>query len=187
LARAVYSKLDLLVFDSPFSGLDSNVLEIITKQLFSEDGHFKQSGRSAVLVTNNCEHLQSLLQVVTILIRVDQILSHADNIIVLDKGTIFAQGSYADMATHMPHIFSKLQMNTPEEQVELQPAPQQLSIERSREELDGYEDNLKANSALVQNGSWSVYSYYIGAAGWTLFIFSQTAMVAECFSSSFSC
>lgn len=170
MARAVYSKLDLLVFDSPFSGLDSNVLERITKKLFGEDGHFKQAGRSVIMVTNNY-----------------QILSHADNIIILDQGTIFAQGSYADMVTHMPHIFSELQMNTPEEKGELQPVPQQPAIERSHEELDGYDDTSKTKSALAQNGSWSVYSYYIGAAGWALFIISQTAIMAECFCSSFAC
>lgn len=55
LARAVYSKLDVLIMDSPFSGLDSKTLATITQKLFAEDGYFKKAGKSVILVTNNCK------------------------------------------------------------------------------------------------------------------------------------
>jgi hypothetical protein len=91
------------------------------------------------------------------------------------------------MVAYMPHILSELDVTMAEKQHELQPSPQQLAIERSSDELDKYEQVSKTKSAVTQNGSWSVYSYYISAAGWALFIISQTAMMAECFCSSFSC
>ncbi|KAJ5405756.1 ABC transporter integral membrane type 1 [Penicillium sp. CMV-2018d] len=49
LARAVYSRLDIVILDNVFTGLDSTSIALITNRLFGKDGHFKKLGISVIL------------------------------------------------------------------------------------------------------------------------------------------
>ncbi|KAJ5704274.1 multidrug resistance-associated protein [Penicillium malachiteum] len=55
LARAVYSKADLIICDDIFSGLDSKTLRLISKNLLGRNGYFREAGRTAIITTQNRE------------------------------------------------------------------------------------------------------------------------------------
>ncbi|KAJ5096759.1 hypothetical protein N7456_007480 [Penicillium angulare] len=170
LARAVYSKLNLLVLDSPFSGLDTRTLSTIRKSLFGENGHFRQSGRSLILVTNNYE-----------------ILSHADEVVVLDNNGISARGSYQEISSSMPHIFEDL-VETHEETAVVQEETQQDEHPTSSNEIEFREDEplLEVDNIIRQKSSWSVYGYFMKPAGWIMFALIEGLIIIVCFSTSFS-
>ncbi|KAJ5292026.1 hypothetical protein N7478_001277 [Penicillium angulare] len=170
LARAVYSKLNLVVLDSPFSGLDTRTLATIRKSLFGEHGHFRQSGRSVILVTNNYE-----------------ILSHADEVVVLDSNGISARGSYQEISSSMPHIFENL-VETHEEATELQMETEQGDRPISSNEVEFQESEplLKADDFTRQKSSWSVYGYFMKPAGWIMFALIEGLILVMCFSTSYS-
>ncbi|KAJ5710362.1 multidrug resistance-associated protein [Penicillium malachiteum] len=53
LARAVYSKADVILCDDIFSGLDSKTLGVVSKQLLSSNGYFREAGKSVIITTQN--------------------------------------------------------------------------------------------------------------------------------------
>lgn len=180
--------MDVLVLDSPFSGLDSAVLANITNRLFGPDSHFKQSGRSVILVTNNCKtsYITHTNVPRYILTSSDQILSHADNILVFDSGTVSAQGSYQKISATIPHLFSELVHGTSDGSVSPKEPIRQGVIEEIADVSPALESSAQEQDMLRQKSSWTVYSYYTKAAGVFLFTLSVSAMMGECFGSSFS-
>ncbi|KAJ6031645.1 multidrug resistance-associated protein [Penicillium herquei] len=53
LARAVYSKADLIICDDIFSGLDSKTLSLVSKNLLTRNGYFREAGRTVIITTQN--------------------------------------------------------------------------------------------------------------------------------------
>jgi ABC-type ATPase involved in cell division len=53
LARAVYSRLPVIILDDVTSGLDPTMVNFILTQLFSPQGHFRKSGTAVILATHN--------------------------------------------------------------------------------------------------------------------------------------
>ncbi|KAJ5725037.1 multidrug resistance-associated protein [Penicillium malachiteum] len=53
LARAVYSKSDVILCDDIFSGLDSKTLGLVSKQLLGSNGYFREAGKSVIITTQN--------------------------------------------------------------------------------------------------------------------------------------
>ena len=86
----------------------------------------------------------------------------------------------------MPHIFADLQIGTFENQKEPEAASQQIGVQVPAGQSNSSDEISQMRDILRQKSSWSVYSYYINAAGWALFTVSQAAMMVECFASSFS-
>ncbi|RDW58714.1 hypothetical protein BP6252_13190 [Coleophoma cylindrospora] len=81
LARALYSRVDVLILDDVFSGLDSTTEEVIFIRLFGSDGLFRKARTTVILTTNSVDKL-----------------SYADHIIVLGRdGTIAQQGTFEDL------------------------------------------------------------------------------------------
>ena len=79
LARAVYSKRDILLMDDPISALDKNVLKSIFKELFMAE----LRNKTRILVTHSIEYL-----------------SQFDKIILLQKGKILQIGTYDEVKDH---------------------------------------------------------------------------------------
>ncbi|PVV01479.1 hypothetical protein BB560_004101 [Smittium megazygosporum] len=78
LARAVYSRADVYLFDDPLAAVDSHVGVHLFKHVLGPDGIL--SSRTRILVTNAIPYL-----------------SQCDTIILLQLGNIVEQGKYTDL------------------------------------------------------------------------------------------
>ncbi|CAN6675011.1 metal resistance protein Ycf1p [Trichomonascus vanleenenianus] len=78
LARAVYARADIYLMDDPLSAVDEHVGRHIIDSVLGPDGLL--SGKTRVLATNALN-----------------VLSHADNIILLENRAIAEQGSFAEV------------------------------------------------------------------------------------------
>ncbi|KAK3285585.1 hypothetical protein CYMTET_6817 [Cymbomonas tetramitiformis] len=76
IARAVYANADIYIMDDPLSAVDSHVSSALFEQVLQ--GELRSKTR--VLVTNAL-----------------QFLSHADQVVVMDKGRICEKGTYTDL------------------------------------------------------------------------------------------
>lgn len=117
----------------------------------------------------------------------DQLLPYADDVVVLEEGTVTAQGSYESVQARMPTVFSKIKSgtSTPTEASQAQdedPKNNQVltEIAQVEEATDTKADTLR------QKGSWSVYTYYMSAATWPLVIFFFVNVVTSAFTFSFT-
>nr|CAG4708823.1 unnamed protein product [Naegleria fowleri] len=86
LARACYSNADIILMDSSLNSIDARLCKKIFKECIQ--GYLKD--RTRVLITHSL-----------------QLLEMADEVIVLDKGTVAAQGPLSDVTIHA-YDFSKL-------------------------------------------------------------------------------
>ncbi|KAJ5827545.1 ABC transporter transmembrane domain type 1 [Penicillium robsamsonii] len=171
LARAVYSKLDVVILDNVFSGLDSTSIAFISNRLLGKDGHFKKSGISVILAMST-----------------DQLLLHADTIVTMNERKITDSGSYSEIQSRKPGIVSKVQ----------KPAanPPLVTVEKSNFHLTVVEnkdhtsdavqtaDNKKA-MRVKRNGNWRVYTYYFRSAGYGILVSFLAFTIIEAFCSSF--
>merc|ERR1719440_1750988 len=78
LARACYARAPLVLLDDPLSAVDAHVGQHIFSEVLGPAGLLASSTR--VLVTHQT-----------------QFLPHADHILVLEAGSVLAQGSFADL------------------------------------------------------------------------------------------
>ncbi|QGA17379.1 hypothetical protein EYB26_005050 [Talaromyces marneffei] len=169
LACAVYSKLDVVLLDDCFSGLDSNSISVISNHLFSKDGYFRKAGRSVILATTTY-----------------QLLPYANEIIVLDQGKVTAMGSYNEIIIQKPEIALRLQTNG-EDGFQCRGLSElSLTSTERNAEIDEIEptDNER-NDHSRQQGSWSVYGYYFRSAGYILLLFFLGFATIEAFCTNF--
>jgi ATP-binding cassette, subfamily C (CFTR/MRP), member 1 len=55
LARAIYSRLPIVLLDDVMSGLDSETAANISNRLFGKDGYFRTKNISVVVASNDRE------------------------------------------------------------------------------------------------------------------------------------
>ncbi|CAI7640695.1 unnamed protein product [Penicillium glandicola] len=89
------SRLDVVILDNVFSGLDSTSIALLTNRPFGKDGHFKKLGISVILAVST-----------------DQLLLHVDQILMMEEGKITASGSYNEILSEEPNIASNSQKRT---------------------------------------------------------------------------
>lgn len=157
LARAIYKEADVYLLDDPLSAVDT----LVGKRLFVDCIENYLRNKCVILVTHQLQYLQNL-----------------DNIILIDKGTIKAHGSYADIQG-LDYDFSKL-MKTKEEENQFE-KQKLISVESIHEQ---YEEQQKSKEARQKgNIKASTYTEYFKACGSTAlcylvffsFILSQLA------------
>ncbi|KAK4880166.1 hypothetical protein RN001_008312 [Aquatica leii] len=85
LARAIYKKADIYLLDDPLSALDAHV----GKQIFYECIKEFLKDKTVILVTHQLQYLK-----------------HVDRIVLLDNGTIKAEGDFDELQKHLEE-FSK--------------------------------------------------------------------------------
>ncbi|KAJ5794580.1 ABC transporter [Penicillium paradoxum] len=149
IARSVYSKASIVILDDALSGLDRRTERQVFNQVFGKEGLLRQLGSTVVLVTH-----------------ANYLLPGADQIIVLGReGNIDSQGTFQSLRTTNGFV-------------------QKLSIEEYTATNDNGETGttsaLSTQDDLVraaetdlkdrQTGEWSVYVYYLHAAGKMNFI-----------------
>ncbi|XP_015127759.1 multidrug resistance-associated protein 4 [Diachasma alloeum] len=169
LARAVYRKADIYLFDDPLSAVDTHVGRSLFEGCFME----YLADKTRILVTHQVQYLKD-----------------ADFIIILNRGVIAKQGSYHDFRRddfELLHVDNKGEKEE-EEAVENRmsnghmPLISQISYvsgtdrereEKEEEEEDG--DELEETEELIAKGklSGSLFGKYFRASGsyFLLFMF----------------
>ncbi|KAL4768167.1 putative multidrug resistance-associated protein [Aspergillus nidulans var. acristatus] len=174
LARAVYSRIGVVVLDNVFSGVDSKNIAIISRQLLGQDGYFRMAGMSVVLAMTTYE-----------------MLPLADKIMLMQDGKIIAIGSYNEIISRDPHIAVKVQKverSVPLEPIievsKCYPGPVEMKQESKIEVQIG--DNESTTGIKQQEpGPGSVYKYYIRSAGSGLVVAFLAFTLIEAFCNSF--
>ncbi|KAJ6785358.1 hypothetical protein PWT90_03233 [Aphanocladium album] len=173
LARAIYEQKDVLVVDDVFSALDPTTARQIFKNLFGCNGLVRRWNCTVIMTTNQLEFLDD-----------------ADLVFQLQKGGHIEQQRIGD-----PHIASRSGLESRDEKPKtsmLNESTQDESAEskiNTQNEGDGAPSAAQAKTELpsvkpstkdfeIENaratkkhGDWSLYSYYLGAAGTFTVIF----------------
>ncbi|QPC79478.1 hypothetical protein HYE68_010230 [Fusarium pseudograminearum] len=88
IARAVYSRKPIAIFDDIFSGLDKVTEQIVFTQVFGKDGLLRKNGTTIILATHAVNRLPE-----------------SDFVVVLDKGgKLIEQGTYSDLRSGHGYI-----------------------------------------------------------------------------------
>jgi ABC-type multidrug transport system ATPase subunit len=157
-----------LVLDDVFSGLDNKSVVSITTRLLASTGHFRESGRTVILATHN-----------------HRLLPHADQIVVLENGTVRKIGSFEEIEPELPqdHHSSDSDDSSNQEVTATTKAAHLSTLESVLSNVDG--ESLELDNAR-RDGKWSVYSYYFKSAGSTLMISLVAAIFICGFTDRFS-
>jgi ABC-type multidrug transport system fused ATPase/permease subunit len=163
IARALYARPDLLMFDDIFSGLDQKTEGLVFEKMFGAQGVIKRMGSPVLLCTHSIIHLAA-----------------ADYIIALSAdGTVSEQGTHRDLLEKEGYVFSLRGKSYVDGHASAKAEPVQEKLKKSQtagEEADLVEDESR------QRGDLSIYRYYFSMAGyWTLIPFVIFATVAGFF------
>lgn len=162
LARAIYSRPELAIFDDPFSSLDHSTAEAVFNRVFSKKtGLLRQWETTIVLVTQAAKFLPD-----------------ADKIIALRDGCIAEQGSFHQLARAGGYVESLCHETSAQNG--------QDRLERATASREHIQDASKPKTTPTspasptdkrrQRGDFSVYAYFFSTLGWHSF---TTLLICE--------
>ncbi|RLM01585.1 hypothetical protein CFD26_108938 [Aspergillus turcosus] len=144
IARSVYAKASIVLVDDALSGLDRRTERQVFNQVFGKQGLMRQLDSTVVLGTHS-----------------NYLLPDADQIIVLgSEGKIDSQGSFNSLRSGNSYIQKLL--------IEEYTATHPEDSTETNNALLTQEDPVQAPRTDLkdrQTGEWSVYVYYLQAAG----------------------
>jgi ATP-binding cassette, subfamily C (CFTR/MRP), member 1 len=157
VARAIYSKKDLVLLDDVMSGLDAGTEDRMFNNLFGENGLFRAIGTTVIYATNGGMYLDVAHSLRNCLTTKVHRLSYAQHIIVLDsEGKIAEQGSYETLSSTTKNA---------------QSAPPEYS-----ESANPTADTDSGKTTILgppnvqgldrRAGDSAVYKYYVRTVGW---------------------
>lgn len=157
IARALYSKASMAVFDDVMSGLDASTNKVVFEKVFGPGGLLRRLGSTVVLVTHDVD-----------------LLPKADHIIALGKeGQVVGSGTFDDLSRESEYIRSlgirddesvTVKQDKGEETVGV---PAGLSFEDETAEADDPEDITR------RLGDTSLYKYFFSHVGlWRMLLFT---------------
>ncbi|KXH60895.1 hypothetical protein CSAL01_06382 [Colletotrichum salicis] len=147
IARAVYSRRDIILFDDVFSGLDFETQTRVFNNLFGVSGLLRQRNVTALFLTHAVH-----------------ILPQADYIITLDQtGTIASRGTFEEL-NKQPGYISKFSLVTKEDTVQ-RDAVKDDSNSAFKPEQREKTANSSIGEETQRMGDRSVYKYYFQATG----------------------
>ncbi|THV54559.1 hypothetical protein BGAL_0024g00240 [Botrytis galanthina] len=164
LARALYSRKDLILIDDVFSGLDYKTNKAVFRNIFGQEGLCKMHNITVVLATHAIEHLHS-----------------ADNIIVLsNNGTIVEQGNFRKLRENDDsHVKDLIFHESPDEKSD------EISVTETVNKTLTRPKPAETNDINRQDGDASVYFYFAKSVGWIYFSLFIGTVVLYTFSSEF--
>ncbi|KAF7933004.1 uncharacterized protein EAE97_008771 [Botrytis byssoidea] len=164
LARALYSRKDLLLIDDVFSGLDYKTNKAVFRNTFGKEGLCKLHNITVVLATHAVEHLQS-----------------ADNIIVLsNNGTIVEQGNFRTLRENDDsYVKDLIFYESPDEKLA------EVTVTETANKTLTRPKSAEINDFNHQDGDASVYFYFAKSVGWIHFSLFIATVVLYTFSSEF--
>ncbi|KAI1328223.1 ABC transporter [Xylariaceae sp. FL0255] len=170
LARAVYSRTNIVILDDVFSGMDAHTIDVTSQRLFGCDGLFRKYGTTVILATHS-----------------RKLTSIADAVVVLESGRV--------IETINPRELLSPETESTKFGISVQ---DENSITRSTQAPLIFEPGCVVSDVLFtstgeaipdtrrKNGDWSVYRYYLSSTGYkTLGLFIIT-MAAWAFLTEFS-
>ncbi|KAK4946454.1 hypothetical protein LTR10_014653 [Elasticomyces elasticus] len=164
LARAVYSKAEVLILDDVFSGLDNDTEELIFRRLLSRSGPLRRLQTTIIMVTHAVHRLPC-----------------ADLVVSLDRnGRVSEQGSYAALVAssngyvHNLEVRFKQDHEVPE-MYEPRPDFDAGKLDRAPvPAASSAEDSADAQNLLRRTGEWSTYKHYFKSCGYVSSLLSFT-------------
>ncbi|KAF1976918.1 ABC transporter [Bimuria novae-zelandiae CBS 107.79] len=170
LARAIYSRKNIILLDDVFSGVDARNTALISERLFGRRGLLHKSLTTVMLVT----HAPSLI-------------SLADDAIVVEDGTITEFGPIDQLRASNGYV-TRLQLKTSADASEIEvfssdQGPSHPANDADAAAAEGLlELNEQEHDLKRQTGDFSVYTYYSRAGGhWTVaMMLAQVALWVFC-------
>ncbi|KAM7205481.1 P-loop containing nucleoside triphosphate hydrolase protein [Naviculisporaceae sp. PSN 640] len=151
LARAVYSRLPVVILDDIMSGLDPKTAANVTARLFAKDGHFRKAKISVILATHS-----------------RQILPYMDSIVVLENGRLADQGSFEEIRMRSGSLIehAEASVQAGDEPSEIENPTEDSVLSKAQSNISETENLiLQEGGSGRQSGNWSVYTYYCKSAG----------------------
>ncbi|KAF4845765.1 ABC transporter atnG [Colletotrichum siamense] len=148
LARAVYSRPRIALFDDVFSGLDNHTAKTVFRRLFNlKEGILRAWGTTVVLATQSVGFL-----------------SQADLIIALGDGQVLEIGTFAECLESDGYVKSlaALEAGSGDEVTSSEPPIDTSSNTTGNETA---KTSAETEDKRRQLGDWSVYNYYFGSVG----------------------
>ncbi|CEJ91185.1 hypothetical protein VHEMI06915 [[Torrubiella] hemipterigena] len=171
LARALYSRKNLLVLDDILSGLDARSAKHVVKQVLGPDGVCKKHGITVIMATHAVEYLH-----------------YADHIVALnDKGSIEEQGSFQELDAQDGYVHN-LRFNRDKESLQDEQEKQQDENRQPvlYEPVVSREDENDESEELARRtGDSAVYKYYVKSIGWKFSSIIVFTAVAYAFANRF--
>ena len=154
LARAVYSRKDIIILDDTFSGLDAGTEEIIFNRLFSRQGLFRKMGTTVLMVTHAVHRL-----------------GYADHIIALSKGgSIAEQGTLSQLEAAGGYVamLETKQLGESDQEKDSY-AEHDANTDTALPELGAEATDIGAAEEDLnrRSGDLSLYAYYFGSVHWS--------------------
>ncbi|PVH78403.1 putative ATP-binding cassette transporter [Cadophora sp. DSE1049] len=166
LARALYSKKELLVIDDGFSGLDAETEEKVFSKLFGNSGLFRRTGTTVILVTHAVHRLP-----------------FADQILALDaNGRMIEQGTFSELKKGDGYVDSLLRyIGERSRGGETTDSPDEVEkvtkLASKIIELEATDDEMA-----MHNTELSTYKYYFESIGWRRSFLSLGLFMIACVS-----
>ena len=154
LARAVYSKADVLILDDVFSGLDNDTEELIFRKLFGRSGPLKRLKTTVVLVTHAVHRLP-----------------YADLIVSLGaSGQVVEQGTYGNLINERGYVQSldvRFKQETDRATDEADHASETSDTAKGTPAIRTTEDDDSVvQDGLRRTGEWSIYKHWFRSCGY---------------------
>ncbi|KAL1693264.1 P-loop containing nucleoside triphosphate hydrolase protein, partial [Schizophyllum commune] len=160
LARAVYARCRVTLLDDCFSALDAHTSNAVFDALFGSKGLLR--GGIVVLATHSHRHL-----------------GVADHVIVLDAGSVVAEGTLAELHAHHVDLRKYVGEQKDEEEQDIAdddesaataagtpttpaPGPMKTGMQAPAKPKDAENDKKEAPSV----SSWAPYRFYLHACGY---------------------
>ncbi|TGO85301.1 hypothetical protein BPOR_0410g00020 [Botrytis porri] len=141
LARALFSRSDILLLDDTFSGLDGDTEQTIFDNLFGSDGLVKRLKTTVILVSNSTQYFQS-----------------ADHVVVLGDHGITDQGNWQSIQVKSGSIAKFSSGNHVRDNAAVAAAFAKLSAQvRAKDEAE--------IDLARQSGDSALYGYYLNFVG----------------------
>ncbi|KAL6875382.1 P-loop containing nucleoside triphosphate hydrolase protein [Trichoderma longibrachiatum] len=150
IARAVYARKPVAIFDDVFSALDKATERIVFARVFGKDGLLRRNGTTVILATHSVHLLPS-----------------ADHIIVLGTdGQVVEQGSFAKLQETGKYIQS-LDITDSHSESDDETSPKQDAIEETEElsqrQPDMKEHDQERGQQQPVSSDRSTFKYYFSA------------------------
>ncbi|KAL3712035.1 hypothetical protein TMatcc_000730 [Talaromyces marneffei ATCC 18224] len=141
IARALYAKKDIAIFDDVTSALDARTLRAVSNRVFGKDGVLRSKGTTVVLATHAVQLLQS-----------------ADQVMLMNKiGEIIDCGPYEILSQRQ--LLGERQESVLESDELMRPM-EEVNLGEYQTQLDTRISDMRR-----QRGDWRSYIFYIGSMG----------------------
>jgi ATP-binding cassette subfamily C (CFTR/MRP) protein 1 len=158
LARALYSRIPILVLDDIFSGLDANSLKHIAVSVFGSSGIARTYGLTILMTTHSGTH----------------VVQQADQIVVLGcDGRIVEQGSFKMLAGNRNSFLHTIELREDKDPGDPSKEPND-SVDIPTDSVEEL-DNLLDSAPARRTGEFSTYAYWFRSFGLKLSLLFLTA------------